>query len=645
LLPAVQEQKSPKQGYFGGKGGRSRAVCVLAAKSGFVIKQNTFLGDILMFKGKTVAAIIAVVILWLGTGQAQTIEDNWNDFLHYTKIGRFDLAKGYAQAVLQSNPDAVKLLALSRANPQDFEILLRVNELAPDPELAQLSGKILDIIKQGRFINRTDPVIIAEEVRRLNSTERGWFTAVKRLQNAGEYAIPFMLDAMTDDTRKDEFAKIVEALPHIGRDAIRPLAAALQMKNVAVKAEIIRALGEIRYPQAQGYLKYIMENDSSIELRQLAQASLAKIDPAALKVPAAHLFYLLGEHYYDHTQSLTPAEDADFGNIWFWDPNSGQLVSEKVGRDYFFELMAMRACEWALKADASFGQAIGLWIAAFFKAESAGIKEMPAYFGDRHAGALVYATTAGVEYLHQALARAVKDNDAYVALGVIEALATTAGEKSLLYPVGSVQPLTAALSFDSRAVRYSAAIAIAAAGPTKSFAESKLVVRNLAQALGQGTQGNVPDADQWSQQLADTYALRAADVMLLLVQTRNAVIDLSPAQSTLISAVQDKRPEIQILSGLILAHFNSPFAQRAIAAMALSETNSLEVRKAAFESLAISAKLNGYMLVEPMVDGIYALISSDDTDPELRGTAAAAYGALNLPSQKVKDLILDQAKS
>ena len=46
-----------------------------------------------------------------------------------------------------------------------------------------------------------------------------------------------------------------------------------------------------------------------------------------------------------------------------------------------------------------------------------------------------------------------------------------------------------------------------------------------------------------------------------------------------------------------------------------------------------------------MVDGIYALTSSDQTDPNLRSAAAAAYGALNLPSQKAKDLILDQAKS
>jgi hypothetical protein len=34
-----------------------------------------------------------------------------------------------------------------------------------------------------------------------------------------------------------------------------------------------------------------------------------------------------------------------------------------------------------------------------------------------------------------------------------------------------------------------------------------------------------------------------------------------------------------------------------------------------------------------------------ETDPNLRAAAAGAYGALNLPSEQVKSLILDQAKS
>ncbi len=600
-----------------------------------------------MFNGKTATVIFAVTLIVVSAGFAQTLEENWNDFLHYTIIGRFDLAKGYAQAVLDSNPDPVKLLELSKKNPQGYALLLRVNEIAPDPELAELGGKILDIIEQGSFTRRADPRVIVTEIRRLSSTERGWFMAVKRLRNAGEYAIPFMLDAMADETRDEEFPYIVRALPQIGRDAIRPLVAALQTENVALKTEIITALAKIGYSQSQAYLKYILENDGSTEIRDLAKSSLSQIDPGTLKIPAAQLFFELGEKYYYHAQSLTPAEDADFANVWFWDTNQQPLplFREEVAKSYFNELMAMRCCEWALKADAGFGPAIGLWLAAFFKAESAGAEQMPQYFGDRHADALVYATTAGVEYLHQALARAVKDKNAYVALGAIEALGTTAGEKSLLYRIGPAQPLLQALTFDNIMVRYSAAIAIAAAGPKEPFVESKLVVANLAGALGQNSQSAADDTGLWNEQIADSYALRAAEVMLKLAQTRNPVINLSAAQDTLVSAVNDERPEIQILAGQILAHLDSPGAQRAIAGMALDNNNADDVRISAFDSLATSAKLNANMLVEPMVDSIYVLISLDDTTPELRSAAAAAYGALNLPSQKVKDLILDQAKS
>jgi hypothetical protein len=590
-----------------------------------------------MFKKKTVGVILAAGLFVVSISFGQTLKENWNDFLHYTKIGRLDLAKGYAQAVLESNPDPLELLTLSEENPQGYAILLRVIDTASDAELVKLSEKVLDVIEQGRFVRRADPKIIAEEIRRLSSTTRGRLAAVKRLQNAGEYAVVYMLDAMMDDSRKEELPNIIWALPQIGRDAIRPLTAALQTEDVGLKAEIVRALGKIKYPQSLPYLKYIIEKNDSAELSNLASQSIKQIDPAALKAPAAQLFYQLGEDYYNHAPSLAPAEDANFANIWFWDSQGRRLVREKVDKSYFNELMTMRACEWALKADAGFGRAIGLWLAAYFKAESAGLG-MPSYFGPGHADAMTYATTAGPEYLHQALARAIKDKNAHVALCAVEALATTAGEKSLLYRIGPAQPLVQALSFDDKAVRYSAAIAIAAAGPKENFAESKLVVENLSQALGQKDDGR-------ETMDANSYALRAAEVMLKLAQTRNPVIDLSAAQSTLIDATKNKRVEIQVLAGQILASLNSSEAQRAIAAMALAESNPMDVRISAFDSLANSAKLNANLLDDEKIDAIYSLVSSKEIDPKLRSAAAAAYGALNLPSRKVKDLILDQSHS
>ncbi|MHC4743647.1 MAG: HEAT repeat domain-containing protein, partial [Planctomycetota bacterium] len=584
-----------------------------------------------MSKRRTVTAILISTVFLTSTGIAQTLEENWKDFVHYVTIGHSELAKGYAEAIIQSNPDPVELLALSKETPENYQILLLVYESKRDPELAELVGKVLSIINKGRFARRTDSPIIAEEVRRLTGTDRGWRTAVKRLQAAGEYAIPFMLDAMADNTRKAEYPNIVRALPLIGRDAIRPLVAALQTDDVLIKGEIIKALGKIGYPQSQGYLKYVAENDKSPELRAMAGTSLAQIDPKAVRLPAARLFYKLAEDYYYRAESLAPQEDADFGNLWFWNAQERRLERVEVDKNYFFALMSMRACEWALRADPTFGHAIGLWVAAFFKAESAGV-DMPEFFGPTHADALVYATTAGVQYLHQALARAVRDKNAYVALGVVEALATTAGEKSLLYRIGAAQPLAEALRFNNRAVRYSAAIAIASAGPQEKFAEAKLVIANLAQAIMQTGEPGGGEEGLWNQKIADTYAVRAAEAMLKLAESRNRVINLLLAQKYLTAAINDKRPEIQILAGQVLAYLDSPDAQRAIAAMALTASNSLEVRIAAFESLATSAKVNANMLLEEMVDGVYALISSEETDPDLRSAAAAAYGALNLPS-------------
>ena len=601
-----------------------------------------------MLNGRTVAAILLIGSAVIGTGlaQEQTLEQNWNDFLHYTTIGRLDLAKGCAQAIVQGKPDAVALLALNQANPQGYDLAMKVVETSRDAELVALAKQLVAIIDRGRFERRSDPVVIVEEIKRLDTTMRGKMMAIKRLKDAGEYAVPFMLDVMADPARKAD-PNLIEALPQIGRPAIRPLVAALQTDNSAVKGEIIKALGKIGYTQSLPYLRYVVEKDASTELRELASQNIRLIDAKALDVPAASLFFQLAEKYYYHDESLAPQEGAPIANVWFWDKKAGRLARSEVAPSYFHELMSMRCCEWALKADAGYGQAIGLWLAAFYAAEASGVA-MPNYFDENHANALVYATTAGPEYLHQALARALKDKNAAVALGVAEALAVNAGEKSLMYAMGSGQPLLQALSFPNKAVRYTAAIAIGNAGPREPFNESRLVVQNLSAALAEtapAAEPNAPQGESWTAQMADSYANRAAAALLKVAVSRNPVIDLSLGQSALINATKDSRTEIQMMATQTLAYLGSPDAQRAIASAAMNQTADLSIRIAAFHCLADSAKMHGNLLADLTVNEIYKLISSNETQAELRAAAAGAYGALNLPSQQVRTLILDQAKS
>ena len=578
---------------------------------------------------------LGVLLLYSGLFAA-TLEENWNDFLHYTAIGRFDLAESYADQIIQSQADPTELLALSENNPDGYRLLLKMN--ADSDELREVSGKILDLIEQGRYIRRTDPKIIFQEIKRLSSTIRGRIAAEEHLKNAGEYAVPYMLAALGDETRKNEFAYITEALPKIGRPAIRPLVAALQMDDVAVKIEVIRALGKIGYFEPLPHLKWIIENDSSEILKDQAVNSIEQIDSEAMQIPAAELFFSLAEKYYDQDDSLSPGIEYDFANIWFWDTEKQALIRRDVDKQYFGELMAMRSCEWALRSDAGIGKAIGLWLAGFYRAESVGVP-MPDYFDAGHADAMTYATTAGPEYLHQALERALKDENAYIALGVVEAMAANAGEKSLLYRVGTEQPLAKALGFADRKVRYSTAIAFAEANPVNDFVGSKLIVENLASAILE------EGAEEFGAELSGTYALRAIKAMLKLAMVRNMVVDLSQALPALVDVTEKSRPEMQVLAAETLAYLESPEAQRAIATMALSEKNSQDIRISAFASLAVSAKVNANLLLTEQVEAIYGLVRSLETDPELRAAAAGAYGALNLPSEQVKDLILDQAKS
>ena len=215
----------------------------------------------------------------------------------------------------------------------------------------------------------------------------------------------------------------------------------------------------------------------------------------------------------------------------------------------------------------------------------------------------------------------------------VEALAVNAGEKSLMYRLAMAQPLLEALSFDDKAVQYSAAIAIGLAGPQQDFAEKRIVVQNLAAALAQ-TDGEI----------AGEYPLRAATVMLKLATERNPIINLAGAEAALIEATLNTQSRIKLLALQILAHLSSGSAQQAVAAVALKDAEDMQMRIAAFASLAASAKVNGNLLDESRVDAIYSLVSATDIEPQLRSAAAGAYGALNLPSQKVKDLILDQAK-
>ncbi|MCH9021565.1 MAG: hypothetical protein IID32_02240, partial [Planctomycetes bacterium] len=408
--------------------------------------------------------------------------------------------------------------------------------------------------------------------------------------------------------------------------------------------------------------------------------------------------------------------------------------------------------------------AVSLWLSAFFRLESEGHR-YPSYFQENHADADTYALTAGPEYLLRVLSRSLSDRNQPLALAAIHVLQRNSGQKSLLGALGDRQPLISALTFPDRQVRFSAALAIAGAGPTQPFHQSDMVVPILAETIRQegqsfavvvdqnqqrrnrlvaelrdsglfadivndenfaiavGRAKRLPSVDfiilaedinqpslsaaleltkadyrlafcpivilstprtlpvtkklkdndsfvdvlldpvtidglvkMWKvimdrnhatafdQEIADRYALQAAQVLRQLAITNNAILPVGPSESALIQVCFKDRKEIQTAAIQTLARVDSLEAQRTIASLALDSQRDLPTRLLALRHLAVSAKGFGNLLLSEQVNGLLEIVSSRQQDRQLRNLAAEAYGSLNLPSAEISSLITDQTR-
>ena len=106
--------------------------------------------------------------------------------------------------------------------------------------------------------------------------------------------------------------------------------------------------------------------------------------------------------------------------------------------------------------------------------------------------------------------------------------------------------------------------------------------------------------------------------------------------------MEDSRPEIVKLAGEGLALLNNDDAQKGILLKATTDGTADDVKISLFKSLATSAKFFGNKLDAGQVESLDHVVGEAKT-PEVQSAAAEARGALNLPSDIAKKLILDQA--
>lgn len=140
--------------------------------------------------------------------------------------------------------------------------------------------------------------------------------------------------------------------------------------------------------------------------------------------------------------------------------------------------------------------------------------------------------------------------------------------------------------------------------------------------------------------VATEYALRGARLLNAIAIAKGATtLDTRPAEQVLLNALADPRPEVAKEVAATLAWINSPLVQPALLAVTQQDKTPPDVRVALFKALAGNAKNFGNQLQQPQFAVVQNVVQAGDS-PELRNAAAEAAGALNLPGDQARRLIL-----
>lgn len=442
-------------------------------------------------KAAMAATLVLLAIAPAVTAQDASADANepqklWDDFIHYIRIARPELARSYGQALLDSDADAKNIYEFSQATTDARATLARGERLEG---LGEIIDEIRERIERGYREKRSDPREIARAIELLGGTLRGYELGAERLRNSGQFALPQLLNTLRDDQAPQMLKeRIITVLPSLGRDVVRGLSAALQAQDPIIVEIMAGVLGEIGYAHAAPRLREVLDReDLPKRTRDIVRTALVTCaGEAAPQKCTAELFYSQAEQYYYKAESLRADERYDEVNLWYWSEGMG-LAFTPCPVEIFYDAYAMRFCRLALSHDSTFSPAVGLWLAANLRKEAnlpEGAED-PVRRQDQPS-ADYYALASGAGYLQRVLSRGLKDRDTAVARGAIEALAETAGVESLVRPVeGGAQPLVEAMSYPDRRVRFLAAISLAEALPKETFTGHAMVMWTINEALRQ----------------------------------------------------------------------------------------------------------------------------------------------------------------
>lgn len=430
--------------------------------------------------------------------QAAEDRQKLDDFVHYVRINRYDLAKAFGEALLAriaapagtateegalSATEFARLVESSSA--QAFtQVTSRAAGIA---EVEGVAARLERAYSEGKLAQARDPKEISASIALLTGTARNRDVGRTRLLAAGEYAMPQLLTALR--SRGGAQSQLLQSevrsvIVDLGAQAVMPLAAALPAMDPVGQELVAGILGQINYETAVPFLYDLHRAASQPGVKGAAERAIRSITGSfEADANVAEKYRALAEAYYEQRRSLLSFPGETHQLLWNFDPGAG-LFATPVVTPVYHEAAAMRLAEQALRQDPTSAGALSLWLAANFNRETETPQgyENPAYPAGKR-DATYFAVAAGPNPSQRVLARALDSKNTPLARKAIGVIERTAGPAAMASPDMERRPLLEALRYPSRRVQYEAALAVAAARPTQSFDGSDRVVPILGSAI------------------------------------------------------------------------------------------------------------------------------------------------------------------
>ncbi len=400
----------------------------------------------------------------------------WDAVDYLIRTGQAPKALPYLDKFQRSQPDDATLVAVrERYGPGSF---LRLDN---DPATRPFAKPLIDALTAASRRYATRPDRMARSIAELTSSPAEQDYAVRRLREAGAYAVPFLIDALRrPGLSRQEHDFLVKNMGRLETSAVAPLAAVLESSEPVLASDAATALDSIGDPEAVPFLMFpAAAPGAAPALRAAAQAAIARLTgrPFA-EQPRTPVQVLTSAAWSEHRRQPEFVQETVV--VWVWDPAKNAPVPREVSAVEARTILGLRFAREALRLDPRnrSAQVAQLSLALAKAVEGVNPDEIPA----KDAATFTAAVAAGPSLLGEVVETAVADGKSNLAAVAVLALAKVT-DRAALAAGGRPHPLVRALTAPGRRAQFAAARSLVELAPDRPFPGSSLVAPILARFL------------------------------------------------------------------------------------------------------------------------------------------------------------------